>query len=174
MKRWWDAFAISPRSLTAQVFILLWYAPFLNSILGLEIYICLIFIIINYPQCVLILIILKFDKIFLWFGESKGIGTYNHNHNMASLALKEFIENFSETRPCVLSRSLAQVLYLGGGDKLWGGQTMAEALREAARGFICPPALLPKAPVMNNVQVCLTHQMDSFLMMNLELSVVYI
>ncbi|XP_027221499.1 N-alpha-acetyltransferase 35, NatC auxiliary subunit isoform X1 [Penaeus vannamei] len=64
----------------------------------------------------------------------------------------EFIENFSETRPCVLSRSLAQVLYLGGGDKLWGGQTMAEALREAARGFICPPALLPKAPVMNNVQ----------------------
>ena len=66
--------------------------------------------------------------------------------------LQEFIENFSETRPCVLSRSLAQVLYLGG-DKLWGGQAMAEALREAARGFICPPALLLKAPVMTNTQV---------------------
>nr|XP_053647736.1 N-alpha-acetyltransferase 35, NatC auxiliary subunit-like [Cherax quadricarinatus] len=71
----------------------------------------------------------------------------------------EFIEYFSESRPCVLSRSLAQVLYLGG-DKLWGGQAMAEALREAARGFICPPALLPKAPVMNNVQA--KDYVDSF------------
>ncbi|XP_063879718.1 N-alpha-acetyltransferase 35, NatC auxiliary subunit-like isoform X1 [Scylla paramamosain] len=71
----------------------------------------------------------------------------------------EFIENFSETRPCVLSRSLAQVLYLGG-EKLWGGQAMAEALREAARGFICPPALLPKAPVMNNTQA--RDYVDSF------------
>lgn len=43
---------------------------------------------------------------------------------------------------------------------------MAEALREAARGFICPPALLPKAPVMNNVQVCLACQVDSVHMMN--------
>ncbi|XP_069160912.1 N-alpha-acetyltransferase 35, NatC auxiliary subunit isoform X2 [Procambarus clarkii] len=71
----------------------------------------------------------------------------------------EFIEYFSESRPCVLSRSLAQVLYLGG-DKLWGGQAMAEALREAARSFICPPALLPKAPVMNNVQA--KDYVDSF------------
>ncbi|XP_076029475.1 N-alpha-acetyltransferase 35 isoform X2 [Oratosquilla oratoria] len=62
----------------------------------------------------------------------------------------EFVENFSESRPCVLSRSLAQVLYLG--ERLWGGQLMADALREAARGFICPPALLPKAPIMANVQ----------------------
>ncbi|KAG7167158.1 N-alpha-acetyltransferase 35, NatC auxiliary subunit-like [Homarus americanus] len=62
----------------------------------------------------------------------------------------EFIEHFSESRPCVLSRSLAQVLYLGG-DKLWGGQGMAEALREAARSFICPPALLPKAPAKDYV-----------------------
>ncbi|XP_042225794.1 N-alpha-acetyltransferase 35, NatC auxiliary subunit-like isoform X2 [Homarus americanus] len=71
----------------------------------------------------------------------------------------EFIEHFSESRPCVLSRSLAQVLYLGG-DKLWGGQGMAEALREAARSFICPPALLPKAPVMSNVQA--KDYVDSF------------
>ncbi|KAG0725073.1 N-alpha-acetyltransferase 35, NatC auxiliary subunit [Chionoecetes opilio] len=71
----------------------------------------------------------------------------------------EFIENFSETRPCVLSRSLAQVLYLGG-EKLWGGQAMAEALREAARGFICPPALLPKAPVLTNIQA--RDYVDSF------------
>ena len=38
---------------------------------------------------------------------------------------------------------------------LWGGQTMQDVLREAARTFICPPALVPKAAVMNNAQVCI-------------------
>ncbi|KAA0202501.1 hypothetical protein HAZT_HAZT008357 [Hyalella azteca] len=78
--------------------------------------------------------------------------------------MMEFLEKFSELEPCVLSRSIAQVLYLGTGggggntgggeedNKLWGGQTMAETLREAAKQFICPPALMPKAPVMSNPQ----------------------
>ena len=87
------------------------------------------------------------------------------------LFLQEFLEKFSELEPCVLSRSIAQVLYLGTGNnsstpssvaggstgddsnKLWGGHTMADTLREAARQFISPPALIPKAPVLNNPQV---------------------
>ncbi|RXG64381.1 N-alpha-acetyltransferase 35, NatC auxiliary subunit [Armadillidium vulgare] len=68
----------------------------------------------------------------------------------------EFIEKFSESRPCVLSRSLAQILYYS----LWGGQSMQDVLREAARNFICPPALLPKAPVLNNPEA---DKVDAFL-----------
>ncbi|KAF2364702.1 NatC N(alpha)-terminal acetyltransferase Mak10 subunit [Trinorchestia longiramus] len=86
-------------------------------------------------------------------------GKVTHTHTF--LQAMEFLEKFSELEPCVLSRSITQVLYLGtggtGGEgeedcKLWGGQTMAETLREAAKQFICPPALMPKASVLNNPQ----------------------
>ncbi|KAB7494007.1 N-alpha-acetyltransferase 35, NatC auxiliary subunit [Armadillidium nasatum] len=43
----------------------------------------------------------------------------------------EFIEKFSESRPCVLSRSLAQILYYS----LWGGQSMQDVLREGCEKF---------------------------------------
>lgn len=86
-------------------------------------------------------------------------GKITHTHTFHQAM--EFLEKFSEVEPCVLSRSIAQVLYLGTGgsstsgsddSKLWGGQTMADTLRDAAKQFICPPALMPKAPVMNNPQ----------------------
>ena len=73
-------------------------------------------------------------------------------HPFELFSAQEFIEHFVEKNSCVLSRSVIQILYEG----VWAGQSMLEVLQESARSFICPPVLIPKAPIMNSSEVCIS------------------
>lgn len=64
----------------------------------------------------------------------------------------DFLTEFSKSSPCVLSRSIVQLLYLTQPNKVLGSQPMVEVLRDAVRTFIKPPALIPRSPLMNNTQ----------------------
>ncbi|XP_077297193.1 N-alpha-acetyltransferase 35 isoform X2 [Arctopsyche grandis] len=64
----------------------------------------------------------------------------------------DFFIKFSRSQPCILSRSALQLLYLGGRNGSPLGANVPEALREAARTFICPPALVPRYQLLNNPQ----------------------
>ncbi|RZF44671.1 hypothetical protein LSTR_LSTR000623 [Laodelphax striatellus] len=70
-------------------------------------------------------------------------------------ALDMFIE-MSRSNPCIVSRSVMQLLYTPQSNK-----SQVEALREAARTFICPPALSHKSTLLNNPQA--KEYVDSFL-----------
>lgn len=64
----------------------------------------------------------------------------------------DFLNEFSKTSPCVLSRSVLQLLYLSEPSKLLGTQHIVEVLRDAIRLFIKPPALAQRSVLMQNVQ----------------------
>ncbi|KAJ8876280.1 hypothetical protein PR048_024190, partial [Dryococelus australis] len=68
-------------------------------------------------------------------------------------ALDFFIE-FSRHSPCILSRSILQLLYLPMFNKVFGTLSFSDVLREAAKNFIFPPALMPKSTLLANTQVC--------------------
>lgn len=51
---------------------------------------------------------------------------------------------FSQTSPCVLSRSLLQLMFLPPNKKVFGVHNMTDMLRDTVRTFIAPPALMPK------------------------------
>lgn len=60
---------------------------------------------------------------------------------------------FSRQKPCLLSRSVLQVLYIPQPSSLLTNTRVVEILREAARSFICPPALASKTLLASNPQV---------------------
>ncbi|XP_063228469.1 N-alpha-acetyltransferase 35, NatC auxiliary subunit [Bacillus rossius redtenbacheri] len=66
-------------------------------------------------------------------------------------ALDFFIE-FSCHSPCILSRSILQLLYLPVFNKVFGTLSFSDVLREAAKNFIFPPALMPKSTLLANTQ----------------------
>ncbi|KAH8039991.1 hypothetical protein HPB51_009247 [Rhipicephalus microplus] len=53
----------------------------------------------------------------------------------------DFLGEFSKTWPCVLSRSVVQLLYLPCPGKVLGNLTMVDVLKESVRAFIRPPVL---------------------------------
>lgn len=77
-------------------------------------------------------------------------------HNM----LEVFTE-FSKTCPCVLSRSLLQLLFLPFSKKLFGIYSIVDSLKESIRNFIAPVALFPKSNLYSNPQA--KEYVDAFL-----------
>ncbi|XP_046490624.1 N-alpha-acetyltransferase 35, NatC auxiliary subunit [Neodiprion pinetum] len=66
-------------------------------------------------------------------------------------ALDFFLE-FSRQSPCILSRSMLQIVYLPLTNRVFGTQSFGDVLRDAARAFIAPPALMPKITLLQNHQ----------------------
>ncbi|XP_012260667.2 N-alpha-acetyltransferase 35, NatC auxiliary subunit [Athalia rosae] len=66
-------------------------------------------------------------------------------------ALDFFLE-FSRQSPCILSRSMLQIVYLPLPNRVFGSQSFGDVLRDAARAFIAPPALMPKITLLQNDQ----------------------
>lgn len=58
---------------------------------------------------------------------------------------KELFIELSRSNPCIVSRSVMQLLYMGRG--------CVDALRDAARTFISPPSLAARNPLTTNPQV---------------------
>lgn len=70
------------------------------------------------------------------------------------ISLQNFFMDFSKKAgPCLLSRSILQCLYFPTPSTRFGITPMAEVLRESAKIFIAPPALMPRNPLSTNTQV---------------------
>lgn len=67
--------------------------------------------------------------------------------------LQDFFMEFSRQKPCLLSRSVLQVLYIPPPSSLLTNSRVVEILREAAKSFICPPSLSSKTLLASNSQV---------------------
>ena len=64
------------------------------------------------------------------------------------------IGEFSKHCPCVLSRSILQLIFLPfNNKKVFGTELVQESLRDCIRSFVYPPALIQKSPIYNNPQV---------------------
>ena len=59
---------------------------------------------------------------------------------------------FSRQSPCILSRSMLQIVYLPSSNRIFGVHNFAEVLKDAAKNFIAPPSLLPKSTLLQNHQ----------------------
>lgn len=68
-------------------------------------------------------------------------------------ALNFFMEFSKKSGPCLLSRSVLQIVYLPGNNKVFGVTSLQEVLKESVKSFIAPPVLMPKNPLFNNPQV---------------------
>lgn len=69
-------------------------------------------------------------------------------------ALNFFMEFSKKSGPCLLSRSVLQVLYLpSNNNKVFGVTNLTDVLKESVKSFIAPPVLMPKNPLFNNPQV---------------------
>ncbi|KAG8181137.1 hypothetical protein JTE90_002497 [Oedothorax gibbosus] len=69
----------------------------------------------------------------------------------------DFLNEFSKTSPCVLSRSVLQLLYLNQTKcsepgKVLGTVHIGDVLKDAVRTFVRPPILAPKSALMANPQ----------------------
>lgn len=82
------------------------------------------------------------------------------NYSSFHSALDFFIE-FSRHGPCILSRSILQLLYLPQCNKVFGTLNFVDVLRDAAKNFIFPPALMPKSTLLYNPQA--KEYVDTFL-----------
>lgn len=69
--------------------------------------------------------------------------------------LNFFMEFSKKSGPCLLSRSVLQVLYLPENNKVFGVTSLTDVLKESVKAFIAPPVLMPKNPLFNNTQVSL-------------------
>ncbi|XP_071481155.1 N-alpha-acetyltransferase 35, NatC auxiliary subunit-like [Diadema antillarum] len=68
-------------------------------------------------------------------------------------SIVDFFAEFSKHCPCVLSRSVLQQTFLPyNNKKVFGVELVQEALRDAMRGFVCPPVLAQRSPIYNNAQ----------------------
>ncbi|KAG7201584.1 hypothetical protein KM043_004329 [Ampulex compressa] len=83
------------------------------------------------------------------------------NHTGFHAALDFFLE-FSRQGPCILSRSMLQIMYLPVTNRVFGVQNFADVLRDAARNFIAPPSLMPKSTLLQNYQA--KDYVDNFLL----------
>ncbi|KAJ4436505.1 hypothetical protein ANN_16536 [Periplaneta americana] len=73
----------------------------------------------------------------------------------------DFFIDFSRHGPCILSRSILQLLYLPQCNRVFGTLNFVDVLRDAAKNFIFPPALMPKSTLLNNQQA--KEYVESFL-----------
>ncbi|CAK9830939.1 N-alpha-acetyltransferase 35, NatC auxiliary subunit [Anthophora retusa] len=89
-----------------------------------------------------------------------GTVTMITNENGFHAALDFFLE-FSRQSPCILSRSMLQIVYLPTTNRVYGVHNFADVLKDAARNFIAPPVLMPKSTLLQNHQV--KEPVDSFL-----------
>lgn len=64
----------------------------------------------------------------------------------------DFLTEFSKTWPCVLSRSIVQLLYLPSPGKVLGSLTMVDVLKDSVRSFIKPPVLAQRGSALSNHQ----------------------
>jgi N-alpha-acetyltransferase 35, NatC auxiliary subunit len=67
--------------------------------------------------------------------------------------LNFFMEFSKKSGPCLLSRSVLQVIYLPDNNKVFGVTSLTDVLKESVKSFIAPPVLMPKNPLFNNAQV---------------------
>ncbi|KZC10889.1 N-alpha-acetyltransferase 35, NatC auxiliary subunit, partial [Dufourea novaeangliae] len=82
------------------------------------------------------------------------------NQNGFHAALDFFLE-FSRQSPCILSRSMLQIVYLPTTNRVFGVHNFADVLKDAARNFIAPPVLMPKSTLLQNHQA--KEYVDSFM-----------
>ncbi|XP_064620991.1 N-alpha-acetyltransferase 35, NatC auxiliary subunit-like [Lineus longissimus] len=73
----------------------------------------------------------------------------------------EFFHEFSQQAPCVLSRSILQLIYLPQNRRILGSHLITDNLRDTLRNFIAPPGLMPRGIIANNAQV--KEYIDTFL-----------
>ncbi|CAN7948671.1 unnamed protein product [Ixodes pacificus] len=64
----------------------------------------------------------------------------------------DFLGEFSKTWPCVLSRSVVQLLYLPSPGRVLGSLTMVEVLKDSVRSFIRPPVLAQRGALSSHQQ----------------------
>lgn len=64
----------------------------------------------------------------------------------------EFFMDFSRSSPCVLSRSLLQLMLIPPNRRVFGSQSVVDALKDTVRNFISPPGLSPKSSIYNHAQ----------------------
>ncbi|XP_043265952.1 N-alpha-acetyltransferase 35, NatC auxiliary subunit [Colletes gigas] len=76
-------------------------------------------------------------------------------------AALDFFLEFSHQSPCILSRSMLQIVYLPTINRVFGVQNFADVLKDAARNFIAPPVLMPKSTLLQNHQA--KEYVDSFM-----------
>lgn len=77
-------------------------------------------------------------------------------------ATLDFFLEFSKASPCVLSRSLLQLIYLPQNRRSFGSPMIhVDVLKETLRSFISPPALMSKSAIGNNPQA--KEYVDTFL-----------
>nr|KAF7417202.1 hypothetical protein H0235_011733 [Vespula pensylvanica] len=81
------------------------------------------------------------------------------NYTGFHAALDFFLE-FSRQSPCILSRSMLQIVYLPTTNRVFGVHNFADVLKDAARNFIAPPVLMPKSTLLQNHQA--KEYVDSF------------
>jgi hypothetical protein len=90
-------------------------------------------------------------------------------------SIVDFFHTFSEARPCVLSRSLLQLLYGPLRFKKPGLDDMMDAMKESVRGFIAPPVLASKFKGKNReVSVCLLYHVQFSSYYNLFICFIFI
>jgi N-alpha-acetyltransferase 35, NatC auxiliary subunit len=68
-------------------------------------------------------------------------------------ALNFFMEFSKKSGPCLLSRSVLQMVYLPGSNKVFGVSKFTDVLKESVKSFTAPPVLMPKSPLFSNPQV---------------------
>ncbi len=68
-----------------------------------------------------------------------------------SFFLQDFFSDFSKQCPCVLSRSILQLIFLPyANKKVFGNEMLPDVLKDCIRIFVCPPVLAVKSPLYNN------------------------
>lgn len=87
-------------------------------------------------------------------------------------ALNFFIEFSKKSGPCLLSRSVLQVLYLPENNKVFGETKLTDVLKESAKAFIAPPVLMPKSLLYNNPEA--KECVESFFFYNEHIFVTFI
>ncbi|OXU25008.1 hypothetical protein TSAR_013448 [Trichomalopsis sarcophagae] len=85
------------------------------------------------------------DELINRFKTVTKITSYTSFHG----ALDFFLE-FSRQSPCILSRSMLQIVYLF--NRVFVTDNFADLLKDAARNFIAPPALMPRSTLLQSHQ----------------------
>lgn len=77
--------------------------------------------------------------------------------------IQDFVSQFSRKCPCVLSRSILQLVILPHNNrKVFGVELVQDTLRDAVRSFVLPPAVAARSPLYNNPAV--KEMVDAFLL----------
>lgn len=89
----------------------------------------------------------RLDELFCRLRQVAKVSSYTSFHAALELMLE-----VSCTKPCIVSRSVMQLLYLPHCSRAGDTINCLDAIRDAARSFISPPVLLPRSQLLNNHQ----------------------